>query len=113
MNARTQVLSSKGKIFRQTLILAGIWIFHVSSTGLKTAGEPEDFARGMFVGGLAWVVWLTAAILAVLAFACWRAYLKVGLHGRWRFVDLMTLLLALVPNSIWIAIYLARLVCRG
>lgn len=85
----------------------------MSVTGMESTGHREEFATGMLVGGLAWVAWLSAATLAVLAFACWHVYLKVGRSGQWRLIDILTLFLALVPASVWIATYLVRLVFDG
>jgi hypothetical protein len=123
MNASTPVLSTKLKVFRWImalagmldgvlsfgLVIAGIWIVRMSATGMESADHREEFAVGMIVGGLAWVAWLAAAILAGLAFACWRVYLKVGRSGQWRLIDILTLLLALIAASVGIATCLGRL----
>ena len=95
------------------LAIAGIWILHMSATGMESAGHREEFAAGMIVGGLAWVAWLSAAILAVLAFTCWRVYLKIGRSGRWRLIDILTLFLALVPVIVGIVICFVRLIFHG
>ena len=127
MNARSWVLSTKLKLFRRILVLAGIldgvlalslavagiWILHLSATGMRSAGAPEDFATGMFVGGIAWVAWLSAASLAASAVTCWSVYRRVGRSGQWRLLDFLTLFLALVFPSVWIATFLIRLVFHG
>jgi hypothetical protein len=90
------------------LAIAGIWFLSMGATGLESAGHREEFAAGMIVGGLAWVSWFSAAVLAGLAFMCWRIFAQIRRSGRWRWTHVLMLLLALAPALAAVALFLLR-----
>lgn len=81
------------------LFVAGFWVFRLGSIGIDMAKQRGEFAAGMLMGGIAWVAWLSAVVVCVLTYACWRIYRHACLADRWRFSDSLVLCIGSVPSA--------------
>ena len=64
------------------LAIVGAFLLIASSRGVSKSTAPPDYAAGMFVGGVAWMAVMFAALFLIHAWWCWSRAKRLELGHR-------------------------------